>query len=79
MSAETDYLDATVTALVTVFDYDETEMKNLIRDNSGKAYLRYAKQLSYDQKEAFEQYQSDTNLSLIHILLRSSARKVSIL
>lgn len=31
MSAETDYLDATVTALVTVFDYDETEMKNLIR------------------------------------------------
>ena len=53
MSAETDYLDATVTALVTVFDYDETEMKNLIRDNSGKAYLRYAKQLSYDQKEAF--------------------------
>ncbi len=29
MSAETDYLDATVTALVTVFDYDETEMKKI--------------------------------------------------
>lgn len=61
MSAEEDYLDATVTALATVFGYDETEMRNLIRDNSAKAYLRYARQLSYDQKEAFEQYQSDTN------------------
>ncbi len=37
MSAEDDYLDATVTALVTVFGYDETEMRNLIRDNSTKA------------------------------------------
>lgn len=61
MSAEDDYLDATVTALVTIFGYDENEMRNLIRDNSTKAYLRYAKQLSYDQKEAFEQYQADTN------------------
>lgn len=61
MSAEDDYLDATVTALVTIFGYDENEMRNLIRDNSTKAYLRYTKQLSYDQKEAFEQYQADTN------------------
>ena len=61
MSAEEDYLDATVTALVTVFGYDDSEMRSLIRDNSAKAYLRYARQLSYDQKEAFEQYQSDTN------------------
>ena len=46
---------------MTIFGYDENEMRNLIRDNSTKAYLRYAKQLSYDQKEAFEQYQADTN------------------
>ena len=40
MSAEEDYLDATVTALVTVFGYDDSEMRSLIRDNSAKAYLR---------------------------------------
>ena len=61
MSAEDDYLDATVTALVTVFGYDETEMRNLIRDNSTKALPALRKTASYDQKEAFEQYQSDTN------------------
>ena len=40
----------TVTALVTIFGYDENEMRNLIRDNSTKAYLRYAKQLSYNSR-----------------------------
>ncbi|MFR5732972.1 MAG: hypothetical protein ACLUD2_14485 [Clostridium sp.] len=29
MSAEADYLDATVTAPIAVFDYDETEMKRI--------------------------------------------------
>ncbi|MDD3251995.1 MAG: penicillin-binding transpeptidase domain-containing protein [Lachnospiraceae bacterium] len=61
MSDKEDYLEATVTALVTVFGYDADEMRNLIAANPENAYLRYARQLSYDQKEAFETYQTDTN------------------
>lgn len=74
MSAEEDYLDATVTALVTVFGYDDSEMRSLIRDNSAKAYLRYARQLSYDQKEAFEQYQSDTTRPMPRRIPRPGSR-----
>lgn len=61
MSDQEDYLEATITALVTVFGYGDGEMRQLITGNPDKAYYRYARQLSYDQKEAFETYQTDTN------------------
>lgn len=61
MSDPEDYLEATVTALVTQFGYDAQTMRSLITENPGKAYVRYARQLPYDQKEAFETYQTETN------------------
>lgn len=61
MSDEEDYLNATVEALVSVFGYDATQMRELITSRPDTAYVRYARQLSYDQKEQFEQLQSDTN------------------
>lgn len=61
LTPDTEYLDATVTALVNVFGYDAGTIRNLIMDNSKSAYVRYARQLSYDEKEAFETVQSETN------------------
>ncbi len=61
MSDEEDYLEASVTALSTVLGYDAGELRTLITSNPDTAYVRYARQLSYDQKEAFETYQTDTN------------------
>lgn len=50
------YLEASVTALVECFGYDRTEILNLIEEKKDKYYIRYAKQLSYDEKENFEKY-----------------------
>ena len=57
------YLEPTIQALVDVFGFDGNELRGLIQERPKRAYLRYknGRQLSYDQKEAFEQYQSDTN------------------
>ena len=61
MSDEEDYLEASVSALSTVLGYDAGELRTLITSNPDTAYVRYARQLSYDQKEAFETYQTETN------------------
>lgn len=55
------YLEASVSALVNVFGYDAQTMRDLITGNPDKQYIRYARQLSYDEKEAFTTYQSETN------------------
>ncbi len=61
MSDPEDYLEATVAALVSVFGYDAGEIRNLITSHPESAYIRHARQLSYDQKEAFENLQKETN------------------
>ena len=61
MSDSEDYLEATVTALVSVFGYDAGEIRNLITSHPESAYIRHARQLSYDQKETFENLQKETN------------------
>lgn len=61
MSDESKYLDATITALSSTFQYDSQEIRTLITGNPGKQYIRYARQLSFEQKEAFETYQTETN------------------
>lgn len=61
MSDQEDYLEASITALSTVLGYDAGELRTLITGNPDTAYVRYARQLSYDQKEAFETYQKETN------------------
>lgn len=61
MSDKSKYLDATITALSSTFQYDSQEIRTLITGNPGKQYIRYARQLSFEQKEAFETYQTETN------------------
>ena len=59
MSDANAYLEASVNALVDCFGYDRTEMMNLINEKKDKYYIRYAKQLTYDQKENFENYKEE--------------------
>ena len=61
MQDEENYLEPTISALSSVFGYDAGELRTLITENPKKAYVRYARQLSYDQKDAFETLQKDTN------------------
>lgn len=61
MSDEEDFLDASIGALVTTFGYDAGELRTLITSNPDSAYVRYARQLSLDQKNAFETLQQETN------------------
>ena len=53
------YLEPTLTALSQVFDYDKEELRKLILDHSDSAYIRYARQLSYDEKNAFKSLQEE--------------------
>lgn len=55
------YLDATVRALEEYFQYDAAEIRTLLTEKSGKSYLKYRKELGYDEKAGFEQYQKDKN------------------
>lgn len=61
MASPEDYLEPTISALTAAFGYDAGELRTLITENAGKAYYRYARQLSYDEKEAFAQLMEETN------------------
>ncbi|MGL5433827.1 MAG: penicillin-binding transpeptidase domain-containing protein [Lachnospiraceae bacterium] len=63
MSSQEDYLEATIAALAAEFGYDTQELRTLITENSGKQYVRYARQLNYEDKEAFEILAEETNLA----------------
>jgi len=54
-------LEATIAALSATYGYDIQELRTLILENSGKAYVRYARQLSYEEKETFEKLTTETN------------------
>ena len=58
---EENYLEPSVSALASVFGYDPSTIRNLIRENPSKQYIRYERQLSYEQKEAFENLKEETN------------------
>ena len=61
MSDSENYLEPTITALVNVFGFDGNDIRTKITANPENRYLRYARQLSYDQKEAFETLKTETN------------------
>lgn len=52
-------LEASVNALSDCFGYDSGELTKLIKDKKGSAYVRYQKQMTYDQKKSFEQYTAE--------------------
>lgn len=56
------YINATVSALADYFGYDATELTSLINEKGDRSnYVRYAKQLSYDDKAGFTTYMNDKN------------------
>ena len=63
MSDPENYLEPTIQALVTNFGFDAGELRTLIEERKESAYLRYNKgrQLTYDQRVAFEQMAKETN------------------
>ena len=61
MSDEENYLEASVSALVSVFGYDPNTIRTLIRENASKQYIRYERQLSYEQKDAFDTLKKEMN------------------
>lgn len=54
-------VEATISALSASFGYDQAELKALMEEKSDKNYVRYARQLTYDQREAFLKLQEETN------------------
>ena len=55
------YLEPTIQALAEVFGYDVQELRTTIESRSESSYVRYDRQLSYDQKTQFEKLRDQKN------------------
>lgn len=55
------YINATIDALSDVYNYDRLELRDLIETKKDKYYIRYARQLTKDEKDRFEEYKSNKN------------------
>jgi len=60
-SDQDDYLKATVSILSKVFGYSEDDLRSVIADKSDSSYVKYAKDISYEQKTAFEAEKEEWN------------------
>ncbi len=60
-SKQEDYLEPTIQLLNDVFGFDTAELRNLIIEKSDSAYIRYAKQMTFDQKTEFETRKDEMN------------------
>lgn len=58
------YLEPSVAALTECFGYDRTEIMNLIQEKKDKQYVRYAKQLTYNDKEKYDNYKKEKSEQL---------------
>lgn len=59
--ADNRYVNATIEALTEVYEYNKWELRDLIEEKKDKAYVRYAKELSREEKERFETYKENKN------------------
>ena len=55
------FVNATIDALSDVYDYNRLELRNLIEEKKDKSYIRYARQISREEKEKFDQYKEKKN------------------
>ena len=55
------YVNATVDALSDVYNYNRWELRDLIETKKDRPYVRYAKQLSKEEKEKFDEYAKAKN------------------
>lgn len=75
MSDEEHFLEPTVEALEAVFGYDKNEMRQYIRDNASRAYIRYARMVSQDVKDTFDKYDKDATDAYKKLTDSSESRK----
>lgn len=61
MSKPEETLEPTISALVNAFGYDAAELRTLIEENKTSPYIRYARQLTNEEKENFEAVKSQIN------------------
>ena len=59
------YVEPTIQALVSYFSYDEGEIRTLIKEKADKSYVKYKKELSYDEKSGFEEYIKNQNSTYV--------------
>lgn len=55
------YLEPTVEALCEIFGFERQDLLDTISENSDSYYIKYARQLSVDEKEAFEEKAAEMN------------------
>ena len=55
------FLEPTIDALKDVYGYDKEELRKVIEEKKDKAYLRYKKGLSEEERDAFNNYKNDKN------------------
>ncbi len=60
-SNQEDYLEPTVAMISSVFGYDAQDLKNTIYSRPDSQYVRYAKALSYDDKQRFDDEKAKAN------------------
>ncbi len=60
-SKEGSYLQTTVNALAEYFGYDANDLMDVINRNPESRYIRYDKQIPYDQKVEFENKKNEIN------------------
>ena len=54
-------IEPTVSALSEFFGFDAEDIRTKINDNIDSAYIRYKKDISYDDKQAFDEYMAQKN------------------
>jgi len=59
------YVEPTIQALVSFFGYDESEIRTLIKEKADKSYVKYKKELSYDEKSGFEEFIKNKNAAYL--------------
>lgn len=60
-SDQENYLEPTVSLLSEVFGFDTGDLRNTIIEKSDSAYVRYAKDMTFDQKTEFETRRDELN------------------
>ncbi len=54
-------VEPTIEALSSFFDFDEAELRKVISEKSNSPYVKYKKEISYEQKQGFLEYQENKN------------------
>lgn len=61
LDSEAKNKDSTLEALVQCYGYDRAELEQILVDKPDSSYVRYARQLSEEERELFLNYQSEFN------------------